>query len=192
MQRQRADCAGPQRDRLACWRKMTAMTVAELLTEAFERIHATVHRVLDGAGAAELTTRAGGTANPIGWLIWHLARVQDDHLAGVAGCGQVWTADGWQQRFALPYAADATGYAHTSAEVDAFAVPSGDLLIGYVDAVHAVTLEYVGGLCDADLDRVVDEGWDPPVTLGARLVSVIADDLQHVGQAAFARGVVGG
>jgi hypothetical protein len=37
---------------------------------------------------------------------------------------------------------------------------------------------------------VVDEAWDPPVTLGVRLVSVIDDCAQHAGQAAFVRGIV--
>ena len=57
-------------------------------------------------------------------------------------------------------------------------------------AVHARTVEYLGGLTDDDLARVVDRSWDPPVTLGVRLVSVISDDLQHVGQAAYVRGVL--
>jgi hypothetical protein len=37
---------------------------------------------------------------------------------------------------------------------------------------------------------VVDASWDPPVTLGVRLVSVISDDLQHAGQAAYLRGMI--
>ena len=49
---------------------------------------------------------------------------------------------------------------------------------------------YVQGLGEADLDRVVDLNWDPPVTLGVRLVSVINDDLQHGGQAAYVRGML--
>ena len=48
----------------------------------------------------------------------------------------------------------------------------------------------MSGLTDADLPRVVDERWDPPVTLGVRLVSVISDCLQHAGQAAFVRGIL--
>jgi hypothetical protein len=35
---------------------------------------------------------------------------------------------------------------------------------------------------------VVDEKWDPPVTLGVRLVSMASDALQHAGQAAFIKG----
>ena len=67
---------------------------------------------------------------------------------------------------------------------------SGDLLTGYHDAVHEQTIRLVSGVTDADLSRVVDEAWDPPVTLGVRLVSVISDGLQHAGQAAFIRGIL--
>ncbi len=67
---------------------------------------------------------------------------------------------------------------------------SGEQLLGYYDAVHDQTVRFVRGLTVGDLDRVVDERWDPPVTLGVRLVSVLADDLQHAGQAAFVRGVL--
>jgi Protein of unknown function (DUF664) len=69
-------------------------------------------------------------------------------------------------------------------------VESGELLVGYHDAVHQQTIRYVERLGEADLARIVDRSWDPPVSLGVRLVSVIADDLQHAGQAAFVRGVV--
>ena len=102
----------------------------------------------------------------------------------------MWTSGGWSERFALPFDTRATGYGHTSEDVDAVRVGSGELLIGYHDAVHEQTVRYVEGLRDPDLDAVVDESWDPPVTLGVRLVSVVSDDLQHVGQAAFVRGIV--
>ena len=63
-------------------------------------------------------------------------------------------------------------------------------LTAYYDAVHEQTIRYVRGLSDDDLDRVVDKAWDPPVTLAVRLVSVISDDLQHAGQAAYLRGLI--
>jgi len=122
-------------------------------------------------------------------LIWHLARVQDDHIAGVAGTEQAWVADGWNDRFGLPFDAGAIGYGQSSDEVGRVQIDDPQLLIDYFDAVHARTLDYVAGLTDADLDRVVDTRWDPPVTLGVRLISVIEDDLQHVGQAAYVKGV---
>ncbi len=102
----------------------------------------------------------------------------------------MWTSAGWVERFALPFDARATGYAHSSADVAAVTVASGDLLVGYYDAVHEQTIRFVEPITDPDLDRVVDASWDPPVTLGVRLVSVINDNDQHAGQAAFVRGIV--
>jgi uncharacterized damage-inducible protein DinB len=166
------------------------MTSADLLVDAFSRIRQTVHRVLDGLTPEDLGYRVDGHTNSIAWLVWHLTRVQDDHVAAVAGVEQVWTSDQWIDRFGLPFDRRATGYGHSGTEVGQVRVESASLLAGYHDAVSERTTRYVAGLVDADLDRVVDRSWDPPVTLGVRLISVISDDLEHVGQAAFVRGLL--
>jgi len=166
------------------------MTPAELLTDALERVRESVHAVLEGLGRDELAHRPTPDANPIGWLVWHLTRVQDDHVAGVAGTEQVWTADRFAGRFDLPYDTRAIGYGQSSEEVGALRADAA-LLGEYYDAVHSATLGYLAGLGPDDLDRVVDDRWDPPVTLGVRLVSVVNDDTQHVGQAAYVRGLLG-
>ncbi len=165
------------------------MTSAELLTDGFGRIHEIVEEVLDGLTTPQLTSRLDREANSIAWLVWHLTRVQDDHVADVAGTEQAWASSGWQSRFALPLEASDTGYGHSPDQVAAVTADGG-LLGAYHDAVYEKTLQFVQQLTDADLDRVVDERWDPPVTLGVRLVSVIADDLQHAGQAAYIRGIL--
>jgi uncharacterized damage-inducible protein DinB len=164
------------------------VTSAQLLIDAFGRIKATVHQVVDGLAADQLAFRIDEGANSIAWLVWHLTRVQDDHVADVAGTEQVWTAQGWAERFDLPFAPTETGYGQSSAEVAAVRPASPALLTGYHDAVHDQTVGYLGTLTDPDLARIVDSAWDPPVTLGVRLISVISDDLQHAGQAAFTRG----
>ena len=166
------------------------MTSAELLTDAFSRIRETVASTLDSMSPAQLEHQIVPEANPVGWLIWHLSRVQDDHIAEVAGAEQVWTAAGWSARFGLPFGDEATGWGQSSEEVAVVTVASPDLLTGYHDAVHAQTLSFLRTVTDAGLDTIVDERWDPPVSLGARLVSVISDDLQHAGQAAYLRGLI--
>lgn len=166
------------------------MTSAELLVDAFSRIRGVVHRAVDGLTTEQLAFRVEPEANSIAWLVWHLARIQDDHVAGVAEAEQVWISRGWVDRFGLPFDPRDTGYGHQADEVASLQVDSGELLVGYYDAVHEQTTRYVERLGDADLGRVVDRSWDPPVTLGVRLVSVIADDLQHAGQAALIRGIV--
>ena len=166
------------------------MRSRDVLTYAYEQVAETLTGTVDGLGPDDLARRVQPGANPIGWLVWHLLRVQDDHVADVAGTEQVWTADGWAGRFGLPVDDAATGYGMSDAEVDAVGVPSAELLLGYSQAVHARTAEFLRGLSDDDLDRVVDTRWDPPVTLGVRLVSVLSDDFQHLGQAAYLRGLL--
>lgn len=138
-----------------------------------------------GSTPEQLSFRVDDEANSIAWLVWHLTRIQDDHIAGAGEFKQVWTSDGWSERFALPFDDSATGYGHSADEVAAVQGESGELLTGYHDAVFEQTRRFVEPLSDADFDRIVDESWDPPVSLGARLVSVISDNLQHAGQAAF-------
>lgn len=163
----------------------------DLLTDGFGRVRGLVDGIVDGLGTEALAARPGRAGNSIGWLVWHLTRIQDDHLADAAGAGQVWTDDGWADRFGLSLDHADTGYGHDSAQVDAVRVESVDLLVGYHRATYERTCQHLAGWDEADLARVVDEGWDPPVTLAARLVSVLADDLQHAGQAAYARGLLG-
>lgn len=165
------------------------MLANSLLVDAFGRVKEAVHGAVDGLGREQLTYRVDPDANTIAWLVWHLTRIQDDHVAHLADFEQCWLRDGWADRFGLPFEPRAHGYGHTSKEVAAVDVPA-DLLLGYHDAVHAQTVGYLEGLEEAAYDEVIDRSWDPPVTRAVRLVSVIEDDFQHVGQAAFIRGVV--
>jgi len=166
------------------------MRSAELLVDAFTRVRDAVHEAVDGLTAEQLAFRPGPEANSIGWLVWHTSRVIDDHVAGVAGTGQAWTEKGWAERFDLPFGVDAIGYGQSADEVAAVRVASAEVLTGYYDEAHERAVRFAAGVSDADLDRVVDTRWDPPVTLGVRLVSVIADGLQHAGQAAYIRGLI--
>jgi hypothetical protein len=152
------------------------MRSTDVLLDGFGRVRQVVHAAVDGLSRDELAWRVDPEANSIGWLVWHLARVQDDHVAEVAGHEQVWTSGGHAKAFDLAIDDSETGYGHSPEQVAEVEVPSAELLVEYVDAVHQRT--------------VVDEGWDPPVTLGVRLVSVIGDDLQHAGQAAYLRGLI--
>lgn len=169
------------------------LLTTEVLSDAFERVHELVGTVVDGLDGDSLLWRPDAEANSIAWLVWHLSRVQDDHVTGlIAGDGdadQVWTSAGWSSRFALPYPVEAIGYGHSAADVGAFVVTDPAVLTGYHEAVHAMTVAALGAMTEHDYRRVVDEHWDPPVTAAARLVSVLNDIGQHVGQAAYARGL---
>ncbi len=165
------------------------MTATSVLSEAFGRVQSVANAAIQDLTPDQLASRPDERANSIAWLVWHLARVQDDHIADVAGVEQRWTAAGWSDRFDLPLDDDDMGYGHTSEQV-ACVRADAQLLRDYLDAVQVATADYIAGLEDEDLDRIVDERWDPPVTLRVRLVSVLSDDLQHAGQAAYVRGLV--
>ncbi|TMF65464.1 MAG: DinB family protein [Chloroflexi bacterium] len=165
------------------------MTSSELLIEAFDRIPAQVHDVVEGLTPAQLTFRLDSEANSIAWLVWHMSRIADDHIAEVAHKPQVWTSSGWATRWRLPFAPADTGYGHTAKQVAAV-TGDAELLLGYFGAVNEMTTRFVPTLTDSALDRIVDKNWDPPVTLGVRLVSVAGHNFEQVAQAAFIRGVL--
>jgi hypothetical protein len=166
------------------------MKTSEVLIDAFGRVRAIVEYVVDGLTFDELTFRPGPDANSIAWLVWHLTRIEDDHVSDLRGVEQVWTAQGWIEQFKLPFDASATGYGFTSDEVAACRVDPPDLLVGYYNAVHEQTVAYLETIDEAELDRIVDNSWDPPVSAGVRIVSVVSDTLQHAGQAAYVRGLL--
>lgn len=166
------------------------MNVNELLAEAFGRLPDLVQAAVAGLAPEQLRTPPAEGANTIAWLVWHLTRVQDSHLADVTGDEQVYVTGDWAQRFGLKPDPDDTGYGHTAAQVLAVRPESAQALVDYYRAVHDRTVGYLAGLTADDLERVVDRAWNPPVTLGVRLVSVLDDDTQHVGQAAYVRGLL--
>ncbi len=163
--------------------------MSELLTEAYDRLPGLVRSAVDGLPADRLRWAPAPGANTIGWLVWHLTRVQDSHLAELLDADQVWASGDWAAGFGLDPDPHNTGYAHSPEQVASVVPRDAQVLIDYHEAVAARTREFLRGLKPADLDRVVDENWDPPVTLGVRLVSVLDDDLQHAGQAAYLRGL---
>lgn len=166
------------------------MDCTHLALDAFGRVHELLPVVLDGLSAADVRWQPDPAANSIGWLAWHLARVEDDHMAGLVGAGQAWTEEGWAERFALPYPVRAVGYGQGPDDVAAFAGVDPHLLVGYYAAVHARTVAILTGLGADDWERVVDERFDPPVTAAVRVVSVINDVTQHIGQVGYVRGLL--
>jgi hypothetical protein len=164
------------------------MSGASVFVDGFGRIREVVHEVLDGIDDAGLAYQPDRQANPICWLIWHLTRVQDDHIAGVGGLEQVWFS-GWSEEFGLELDPADIGYGHAPDQVAAVRA-SPELLAGYHDATYGQTIAFLGELAESDLGKVVDRRWDPPVTMATRLVSVVSDDLQHAGQAAYLKGLI--
>jgi Protein of unknown function (DUF664) len=167
------------------------MDIASLLLELYGRIVPVARRAVEGVDPDRLVQRPAPEANPIAWLVWHVARVQDHHVAELLDEDQLWVGGDWARRFALEADPTNTGYGHTTAEVDSVRPDSPELLLEYLGAVDDRTRALLRSLTPADLDRIVDRRWDPPVTMGVRLVSIADDCLQHAGQAAYVRGLVG-
>ena len=162
----------------------------DILIEAHGRLPELVDTAVSGLSAEQLRWAPKPGANSIGWLVWHLTRVQDSHIAEVLDAEQIYVTGDWGGRFGLRTDADDSGYGHTAEQVAAVAPASAQVLTEYYQTVHERTRDYLNGLHAADLEKVVDENWDPPVTLGVRLVSVVDDDVQHAGQAAYVRGLL--
>jgi len=164
--------------------------VSELLLDGYGRLPALVRSAVDGLTADQLRWAPGAGANPIGWLVWHLTRVQDHHVSELLDTDQVWVTGGFAARFGLDPDPHNTGYGHKPKQLDTVRPESPDALVEYYAAVAARTDDLLRSLKPEDLDRVVDRRWDPPVTLGVRLVSILGDDLEHVGQANYVCGLL--
>jgi hypothetical protein len=168
------------------------MDEKELLIEAFDRLPELISNAVDGLTAEQLRWVPAPGANSVGWLIWHLTRIQDHHLADILNDTQIWVSGNWARRFGLAADPDNTGYAHSPGDVASVHPDAADALIDYYAAVAQRTRKALDEVMPVDLGRIVDDRWDPPVTLGVRLISVLGDDLQHAGQAAYVRGLLTG
>jgi uncharacterized damage-inducible protein DinB len=166
------------------------MELNAVLLDLFGRVEEHVHEAVAGLDVDDLRTPPEPGTNPIGWLIWHVARGEDYQIAELTGQDQVWTSGDWAAGFGVARDADNMGYGHSWADVMAIRPDSADVLIDYYAAVAARTRPFLEGLAPQDLDRVVDKNWDPPVTLGVRLISIVDDEIQHSGQAVYARGML--
>lgn len=168
------------------------MDVAGVYQELYGRIGPLAERAVIGLSADQLAHSPEPGTNTIGWLIWHLTRVQDHHVAELLDTEQLWLGDDWADRFGVEPDPDNIGYGHSREQMEAIRPNGPGLLLDYFAAVMAHTDEkLLSSLTPDALDRIVDRRWDPPVSLGVRLVSVADDSLQHVGQACYLRGLFG-
>nr|NLI49572.1 DUF664 domain-containing protein [Propionibacterium sp.] len=168
------------------------MNANEILIDAARRpVHA-AEQVLAGIDPDTLHALPDGRGNSIAWLLWHAARQQDAQVAHLGGTEQVWVTGGWAERLGVDRGPRAIGFGDSLEEVAALRVAEPRLLHDYLAAVVESVVGYIGGLTEDELGEVIDTSWDPPVTRGVRLVSTIDDAAVHVGQAAYARGLLAG
>jgi hypothetical protein len=164
-----------------------------LLTDGYGRIMEVLEKTLKGMTPQDLDKQPRPDCNSMGWLAWHLTRLQDDHISARMGEEQLWTRDGWHARFNRPKNSKDIGFGHTPKDVAAFKSPQVETFLEYYRALLDRTVNYINSLSSADLDRELNEPWYQPLpTVGVRLISVMADNLQHVGQASYVRGFLQG
>ncbi len=165
----------------------------ELILDGYGRVLEVLEEALAGLTRDDLNWQPHPGCNSMGWLVWHLTRVQDDHIADLMGEEELWISDGWHARFNRAPDSSDIGFGHGPEEVTAFKSPDVETLLGYHRAVLARTKGYVTDLSGADLDRELNEPWFQPLpTVGVRLVSVMNDSTQHAGQAAYVHGLLKG
>ena len=163
-----------------------------IVIDALGRIQNTIRRVLDGMTPDQLYYRPAENSNSTAWVIWHLTRVQDHHISDMGGLEQLWTSDGWHARFGMEADGKNTGTGHTPGDV-AKIRPDAETLQSYYDAVYERTKTVLSSLTPEDMDRELDEPqYNPLPTIGVRCASIISDNTQHVGQAAYIKGLAQG
>ena len=165
----------------------------DLINDGFSRVLELLEPALEGLSQADLDRRPNPDCNSIGWIIWHLTRGQDAQIADLAKKEQVWIKDKWYFKFKRPADPHDTGYGHSAEDVAAFKSPATKVLLDYYRASSEQTKQYLAALSLDDLDRQLDEPWfKPPPTAGVRIISIMADCLQHSGEVAYLRGLLKG
>lgn len=165
------------------------MDFHDLFSDAASRPVQAAEQVLNGISDQTLHAMPGG-ANSIAWLIWHAARQQDVQVAELSGTPQVWEQGGWADKLGVRRGADESGFGDSASDVAALHITAPGQLLAYLAATADAVSAYARGLSAGDLDDVVDTSWTPHVTRGVRLYSTIDDAAVHVGQAAYARGLI--
>jgi hypothetical protein len=160
----------------------------------FLQISQELEEVIAGLTIDELNQRPAHGCNSIGWLVWHLTRSHDRNTSEIIGEEQVWIKNKWYAKFNRPPDPKDTGYGHTLEDVELFKSPDGKIILGYHWAVVKQIERYVNSkLSTGELER---EYRSPTLhvvyTVHTRLVGEISEGLQHVGQAAYVRGLIKG
>jgi hypothetical protein len=161
-----------------------------MIVDMFDKVSMVVGQTLEGLSPEDVNEQPKSDCNSIGWLVWHLLRVQDLTVSTLSGEEQVWITGGWHAKFDRPSDPRDFGLGHTPEDLAAFKTPDIETLLGYEKAVVDRTKRYLNNLPESELDRKLDHPVFP--TVGAHIMSAITDNLQHAGQAGYVRGLLKG
>lgn len=165
------------------------MTGIDILRDLASRPLQAAERLRPQLDEQTLDAHPGGHPNSVAWLLWHAAREMDVQLASLAGTTEVWESGGFAERTGLGEQGAEIGYGHSAEQARAITLSEPGPVLEYLAATTGALQEHLSGLDEQMLDAVIDESWDPPVTYGVRLVSLIDDAAQHIGQAAYVVGM---
>ena len=162
------------------------MDFRNIVRMALDEYTAGLRVAVEGLTPGERRFQPTPDSNHIDFLLWHMARVEDNW---VQGFGQdletVWERGGWAGRLGLPE--QGNGARYTAEQAAALPQFDLDLLNGYAEAVRAGTVEFLEGLSPDDLDSVPDPNRDH--SIGSMLSHLVVEESQHVGQVAYLRGI---
>ena len=163
------------------------MTLDEFIADALAREQELLLEAVQDLTPDELGWRAGPEANPIGWILWHMIRVEDMWFQFfVQRKTEIWERDGWNETFGLPTRDN--GFGHTQEQVADFPVLDLAALLRYGEAVRQATLEYLETLGPDDY-AVVPREQRPEMSVGAIFRQIIGEVYQHQGHIAYLKGL---
>jgi len=165
-----------------------------MIGEAYENMFQEMEKVLEGLSIDDLHKRPALGANPIGWLCWHAIRSGDRLLGDVVLGKQLWISAGWNRKFNRPPDPNDTGKGHSLFSVDNLFIPSAGTLVDYANAVKAPLLDYTNKLTNQELNKEYPSSMAPDTMrpVYPRITGILAHNLQHIGEANYARGILKG
>jgi len=166
----------------------------QLLVSIHQHLLDLFEEVLEGLTMDDLHKRPAPDANTIGWLLWHTTRSLDRTVGDVINGEQLWIKDKWYIKFGRSTDSNDTGWHHTFEEVGNFRIPDIQSLRDYFNAVIQMSIKYLENLSEEGLDQLFDNSLHPGTMIPVyqRIEGNIAEHFQHVGQAAYVRGLLKG
>ena len=164
------------------------MELNEFVAFALDREQEFLLEAVNDLTPEEMAWRAGPEANPIGWILWHMLRVEDMWFQFFIQRNiEIWEREGWNEKFGLPTRDN--GFGHTQEQVAQF--PALDLaeLLNYGQAVRAATLEYLKTLTPDDY-AIVPREQRPEMSIGAICSQIIGEVFQHQGHISYLKGLM--
>jgi hypothetical protein len=163
------------------------MDVKTMLQQQMGALHAVLEAAVGDCSAETLAKKLpGSTINSVGAIYAHTVFGEDGILNGlVRGQAPVYYGSGWAPKIGIDMP-QGTMEPDWSVSLDL------DTFRQYAAAVYQATDEYIAGLSEAEMDRVVDLGFAPPMPVLSVIANVLAWHVAtHQGEISALKGVQG-